>query len=143
MQNIEKLIEIRLVLMDRHAKMLRRILDQEDENEKAFLFAFWDEILELFSWIKLDLLELLSLYGLSFNVSGENPEPLIEAFTEEEKKVLALCFQDRELDEALDAISNAKHDHPTQWCKETCHYLRAHSAVFQDILRKLQQRLNK
>ena len=74
-------------------------------------------------------------------MKGENPEPLIAAFTEEEKKVLALCFQDRELDEALEAleaISNARH--PTQWCKETCHYLRAHSAVFQDILRKLQQR---
>ena len=82
MQNIEKLIEIRLVLMDRHAKMLRQILDQEDENEKAFLFAFWDDILELFSWIKLTTCAaflnqfhpfLVRTFGMSLNHSCPTP----------------------------------------------------------------------
>lgn len=127
---MKELIEVRLVLMKRHIVMLERILD-EDES------MFWSDVIRYFSWIKLDVLELLALYGLLFPEAQEKFEPLIASMSDEEQRVLFMFFQDKELETALDV---AGLDTPTMWCQETCSYLRIHRDIFQSLLRKLQQR---
>lgn len=135
-QDIEKLIEIRLVLMERHVSMLEQTLEFCDkEKDKG---RFLDAVIRLFSWVKLDVLELFALYGLSRGVPNEDHQPLFTLLSNEEKEAICMCFQDKELDDAMDSLNMCK---PDQWCKETRDYLKEHKDIFRNILCVIRQRL--
>ena len=58
---------------------------------------------------------------------------LFSSMTGNVREAIYLCFQDKELDEALDSFGDDK------WSRETCSFLKKNCETFREILRIFQK----
>ena len=129
METLEELAMCRLHLMKRHISMLEFQLNINWKDEAACCMS----VVRLFSWIKLDILELFALNAMLQGDKEKTQAILFSSMTGNVREAIYLCFQDKELDEALDSFGDDK------WSRETCSFLKKNCETFREILRIFQK----
>lgn len=129
METLEELAICRLHLMKRHISMLEIQSKINWKDEAACSMS----VVRLFSWIKLDILELFALNAMLQDDKEKAQVILFSSMSGNVKEAIYLCFQDKELDEALDSLGDDK------WSRETCGFLKENCETFREILRIFQK----